>query len=159
MKLHNKSLYSIVSTALFCAFLLTPPIKAMEPGNECQIPNGWQTQLDPESLGPILKGAFEPPSGIIPQQALNQYLSIMASQWDAKLMETYLTLSSRLDAKEKRKLLNLQTAWLAKREKESTKAGKSEEGGTSGPTAYSEAFIRMTKARDAELLHKISLLK
>jgi uncharacterized protein YecT (DUF1311 family) len=159
MKLHNKSVCSIFSTALFCVAVLMQSTKAAPSERECPIPKGWRTELDPESLGPILKGAFETPSGVIPQQGLNQYLSIMASQWDAKLMETYLTLSSRLNAEEKRNLLTQQTAWLTKRDKESTKAEKSEDRGTLGPTAYSEAFIRMTKARDAELLKRLSETK
>ena len=129
--------------------------KATEAPSECLIPRGWQSQLDPESLEPILKVAFEASSGIIPQQALNQYLSIMAAQWDAKLLETYLTLTARLDAKGKRNLLTQQNDWLVKREKVSTKAAKSEEGGTLGATAYSEAFIRMTKERNAELLKRL----
>ena len=79
----------------------------------------------------------------------------MASQWDAKLMETYLSLSSRLDGVNKRKLFAEQTAWLAKREKEALQAGKSEGGGTLSPTAYSEAFIRMTKELNEELLKRL----
>ena len=156
MQQQRKSLGLLISGTFYCILLMVLPVEATEPSNPCPIPRGWQTQLDPESLEPILKGAFETPSGVIPQQALNQYLSIMTSQWDAKLMETYLTLLSGLNAQQKKKILTEQTKWLEKREKESTKAGKSEEGGSLGPTAYSETFIRMTKARAAELLKRLS---
>lgn len=122
----------------------------------CPIPRNWQPQLDPEELEPILKGAFEAPSGIIPQQALNQYLSIMADQWDARLLETYIALSIRLDETGKRSLLSEQNAWLAMRKKETSQAGKSEEGGTLAPAVALRNFIRMTKARDEDLWRRMT---
>jgi uncharacterized protein YecT (DUF1311 family) len=145
----------ILSTVIFVMSFAMSSIQAASPTELCLVPKGWVPQVDPESLEPILKGAFETPSKVIPQQALNQYLSIMATQWDAKLMENYLTLSSRLNTEEKKKLLTNQTDWLKKREKEATKAGKTEEEGTLGPSAYSETFIRMTKERNAELLKRL----
>ena len=136
---------------------LIPCTVLAEPLNfECPIPRNWQPQLDPEELEPILKSAFETSSGIIPQQALNCYLSIIASQWDAKLLETYIAVSIRLDEMGKRSLLSEQNAWLALREKKTSQAGKSEEGGTLGPAVALQNFIRMTKTRNEDLRRRLT---
>lgn len=129
---------------------------AAPPNSDCLIPRNWQPQLDPEELEPILKSAFETPSGIIPQQALNRYLTIIASQWDAKLLQTYIALSIRLDEKGKISLLSEQNAWLALREKKTSQAGKSEEGGTLGPAVALQNFIRMTKTRNEDLRRQLT---
>ena len=155
----SPSLFTILKSAILWMAVALPSVSMAAPADECPLPKNWRPQLDPETLEPILKESFRSPSGIIPQQALNQYLSIMAGQWDAELMETYLDLSRRLDSNGKRILLSEQTAWLTKREKEATRAGKSEEGGTLGPASYSETFITLTKARERDLQKRLSEVK
>lgn len=123
------------------------------------VPNGWNVRLDPEGLDLLLRQSLETEPGVMPQQAQNKYLAIMASVWDAKLLSSYVNVSQRLNDKERVKLRNEQEAWLKKREKEASEASKAEEGGSLSAATYSETFIKLTKERNAELQKRQPLAK
>ena len=119
------------------------------------VPRSWNIQLDPDDIDSVLKPAFESDSGVMPQQGQNQYLAIMASVWDAKLLITYVKLSQKLTGAEKRKLESDQAAWLKRREAQAKEASEGEGEGSLAPTLYSEAFIKVTRERNLELQKRL----
>ena len=110
----------------------------------------WHVDLEPETIDSILKSSFETETGVISQQRLNQYLALMSSIWNAKMLITYLKLSNKLAERDKAQLSSQQAAWLKRREKEATEAGEGEKGGSAESAMYSEAFIKLTRERCAD---------
>jgi uncharacterized protein YecT (DUF1311 family) len=120
------------------------------------VPTSWKVLLDPQDVDSLLKSGIENESGAIPQQVENRYAAIMASVWDAKLLITYLDLTDKLNLTERLKLYREQTAWLEQRQKEAQANSEMEKGGTAAAAMYSDAFIRVTRARFLELEKRIS---
>ena len=129
------------------AFLLAtaPLISASD------IPRGWAPNIDAEYIDQIVTLGLTGKDGRQSAYNMGQYGSIMAAVWDAKLLETYISLSQKLSPREAAALKEDQEGWLARRRREAEDAGETEKGGSGERILFTERFVEMTKARVEKL--------
>ena len=122
------------------------------------IPKRWAPDIDVEYIDQIVTLGLTGKDGRQSAYSMRQYGSIMASVWDAKLLETYISLSQKLSPREADLLKQDQEKWLQRRQAESEEAGASEKGGSAERVLYAERFVEMTKARVEKLEKRLFAL-
>lgn len=131
-------------TSAFLVALLTTSAALAQTKSKI-IPNEWLPALTP-SIETALADLKEAET----QGKMNQLSRHVADMTDAQLFIAYVRLYEKLPMKERAKLLEEQSEWLAKRPKVAKK-GIESEGGSLAPLEANNAEVTYTEKRLAEL--------
>ena len=127
--------------------LLTIQSCRQEPIKELLIPENWAPSL---AQTEEFVGSMATPPKRVDQLLLSDIGQNLAALCDARLFVAYVRLMQSLNDQEREALYSEQLNWLKLREN-TAKAAVVSQGGSLAPLEYSDAFLKMTQARLAEL--------